>query len=400
MGRTLIYLVSGRSASKKNPGRKIQSLISCWQKLGFQIEPVFGGNVTGGVGDEGNAYGQMEYYGKWYRRIGVLSPLVTSVSERRDIAHDRHVASHLRRLAAADRLDAIWERSSRLHCAGLTVARELGIPYILEWKDHLVPYALSWHRKEALAMERRKNQGADYIVVESEVLREALSGEGIPRDKILVAYNAVSPEDFAPDASARQRWRSVFGVSPEDVLVGYLGSYAFYHDSSRLILAADIIRQRGIRGIKVVMMGMGKDYHYCRNLAAKMGLLDSTVVMNPGVPPDDVPAVLSALDIGTLPGSTDIICPIKIPEYMAAGLPVLAPDYPCNREIVAHRETGLLFAPGNERSLAESIVELAADKALRLRLGRSAREAALAQFTWEKTWGAVLQKIFGRIRGA
>ncbi len=73
--------------------------------------------------------------------------------------------------------DLIWERSSRLHCAGMLVARKIGVPYVLEWKDHLVPYRLSFYRGRALKMEKRKNHEADFIVVESEVLRQWLIQE-------------------------------------------------------------------------------------------------------------------------------------------------------------------------------------------------------------------------------
>ena len=44
---------------------------------------------------------------------------------------------------------------------------------------------------------------------------------------------------------------------------------------------------------------------------------------------------------------------------MAASLPAVIPDYPCNREIVADRETGVLFRPGDAADLAAKLAYLA-----------------------------------------
>ncbi len=60
-------------------------------------------------------------------------------------------------------------------------------------------------------------------------------------------------------------------------------------------------------------------------------------------------------------------------EAMAAGRPVLASDIPSNREIVRHGRTGLLYAPGSERSFLRAAARLAGDPAFRRRLGRAGR---------------------------
>jgi glycosyltransferase involved in cell wall biosynthesis len=121
--------------------------------------------------------------------------------------------------------------------------------------------------------------------------------------------------------------------------------------------------------------------------------------MKPWIPKEEVPGVLAALDIAVLPGSTDIICPIKIQEYMAAELPTVLPDYACNREVIVEGKTGKLFRPKDERSLAAALVGLAANVSLRQRMGQAAHEEVLRRFTWEKTWGAALEQILQRLGG-
>lgn len=141
------------------------------------------------------------------------------------------------------------------------------------------------------------------------------------------------------------------------------------------------------------MVGQGQEYPKARRIALQRGLLDTILIMKPIVPADKVPSILAALDIAVLPGSTDIICPIKIQEYMASELPTLAPDYSCNREVVDDGKNGMLFTPKNERALAEKISILANDDELRSRLGKEARQEVQRRFTWGKTWGAALECI-------
>lgn len=70
-------------------------------------------------------------------------------------------------------------------------------------------------------------------------------------------------------------------------------------------------------------------------------------------------------------------------EAAAQGLPAVATRVGGIPEAVVDRETGLLVEPGDPRSLAGALAEIARDRALRERLGRSA-QARARQFTWER----------------
>jgi len=391
----ILYICGGRSFRSQDPGRKIGGVVACWRGMGYAVTHLCGGDVPGAAAASGG-YGAQKVYAPWYRHVGLLDPAVKSVSEYRDIRHDARMLRELDKTLAVARYDLVWERSSRLHSAGLAAARKAKVPYVLEWKDHLVDYPCSLFRRRALKTEARKNSEADFIVVESNVLREALSREGIAKEKILVAHNAVDPGEFHVNAQARKEMRESLSMHEDDTLVGYMGSYAFYHDAERLVRAACLLKDRGVKRIKFLMVGAGKEYPASRRVAEKAGILDTMLRMQPGVAPEKVPAVLSALDIAVLPGSTDIICPIKVQEYMSCGLPALVPDYPCNREVLTDGVTGMFFKPGDEGSLADQILFLSKDRELRTRLGEAARQEAMRRFTWENTWGRALEDILRR----
>lgn len=393
----MIYLISGRSAASWNIGRKIPEVTKAFNTH-TNCLLICGGDVKGGIGGRRQklptAVSNAEFYNKWYRKNSIMNFFSTSYSEIKDLYHCWQT---YKVLSTSENPKLIWERSSRLHWAGIFYAKRHHIPCVLEWKDHLVDYKYSLFHFLALYIEKWKNRTADYITVESEVIKKELASNGIDVDKIFVTYNAVDPEKFYKDENAYHEIRIELGIEKDVILVGYVGSYAFYHDSIRMLKAAKILRDKGITNIKWLLIGDGKDKPVCEKYAKENGLIeDKTVLILPFQPKEKIPCFLSAMDVTILPGSTDIICPIKVMEYMAAKSVVLIPDYECNREII-DGTNGLLFEPGSEESIAEMLISLSGNKELCKNLGESARRTVIEKLTWDKTYGCVLSSILSKI---
>jgi glycosyltransferase involved in cell wall biosynthesis len=106
------------------------------------------------------------------------------------------------------------------------------------------------------------------------------------------------------------------------------------------------------------------------------------------VPYAEVPRYLARADAALLPlaegaEAREFTSPLKLFDYLAAGAPVVAADFPTIREIVRDGENGLLFQPGDAASLAEVLRRLGAEP----ELGGRLRQAALAtarDFSWER----------------
>jgi glycosyltransferase involved in cell wall biosynthesis len=75
--------------------------------------------------------------------------------------------------------------------------------------------------------------------------------------------------------------------------------------------------------------------------------------------------------------------PLKLFEYLAAGVPIVATDLPSTREILTDGVNALFVPPDSPEELARGIQRLLEDRDLAARLSRKAREDA-SLFTWER----------------
>ena len=136
--KKILYIISGRCFHFSTVGRKIHSITDCWRQLGYEVVTVFGGDIelepeVETLESDSSIYGNPDYYNAWYRKNIILLPLVNTLSEYRDIVHDHKLEKYLQNLIENWKPDLIWERSSRLHIAGVNVALAHKIPLVLIW---------------------------------------------------------------------------------------------------------------------------------------------------------------------------------------------------------------------------------------------------------------------------
>jgi spore maturation protein CgeB len=93
------------------------------------------------------------------------------------------------------------------------------------------------------------------------------------------------------------------------------------------------------------------------------------------------------------------VVPNKVWQAMAAGRPVISADTPGIREAITDGVSGLLVPPGDPAALAQALRTLAADPALRARMGEAARAAYLEKGAPPAAAGPLHAALAARIAG-
>ncbi|MDP8921706.1 MAG: glycosyltransferase family 4 protein [Chloroflexota bacterium] len=113
------------------------------------------------------------------------------------------------------------------------------------------------------------------------------------------------------------------------------------------------------------------------------------------VPYGQVPAQLREASVALLPLPDEPVAryftsPLKLFDYMAAGVPIVASDLPSIREVLRHGENGLLATPGDLHAFAGAVRCLLNDPAYARRLGDQARED-VRRYSWDARASRLLE---------
>jgi glycosyltransferase involved in cell wall biosynthesis len=111
------------------------------------------------------------------------------------------------------------------------------------------------------------------------------------------------------------------------------------------------------------------------------------------VPPEQVPHWLSQMSVAVAPYAASenfYFSPLKVVEYMAAGLPVVASCIGQLKDIIDHGVTGILCPPGEATALAQALERLWRSPQQREQLGLAARDFVLKHHTWERIAAQIL----------
>jgi glycosyltransferase involved in cell wall biosynthesis len=282
-------------------------------------------------------------------------------------------------LASADPPDFVYERYSLWSYAAVEYAARAGIPAILEVNAPLIDEQAAHRslvrRDVAERIACRVFHGASAIIAVSGHVAEYVESFGVPRERIHVTPNAVSPRRFAADDRPAS--------DPQSFTVGFVGTLKPWHGVELLIDAFDRLRRTHPRA-RLLIVGDGPQRHALESDVAARGLSPLTRFTGP-VPSDDVPDLLRSMDVAVAPYPAIkpfYFSPLKIFEYMAAALPVVSSEVGELGQLIRDGVTGLLVPPGDAAALGAAIERLANDPTLRQRLGRSARQYVLASHTW------------------
>ena len=314
--------------------------------------------------------------------------------ELRRILYNQDLRLRLERRFENHRPDFVYERASLYATAGVSVARQLERPLIVELNSPLAleqtTYRATGLGELAAKAERWTLTRADAVLAVSASLSEYAVSLGANPNRVHVVPNGVNVNLFGPDAhdpEVTTRWE--LGAGP---VLGFVGGLRPWHGVEVLpeLLSRLVGRYSDLR---LVIVGDGQLRGELERDLEERGLAHGAVFTG-SLPHEEVAALIHRFDVALAPyprpAHDFYFSPLKLFEYMACGASVVAASLGQIAEVVRDGETGLLYPPGELDALVASCDRLLEDPDLRRRLGRAAAKEIHSRYTWDHNAARVI----------
>lgn len=301
-------------------------------------------------------------------------PITTRDEEERERAQQAASAS-VSDMVRAGGYDLVYERYSLFS----TVIAECGVPGILEVNAPLIDEQRT-HRvlvdeQAADAALQEQVQAALATICVSDPVRDWVIArtEGT---RVFTVPNGVNVHRITPQPE-----------SPGAPVVTFVGTLKPWHGVDVLLRA----RAQAHKDWQLRIIGDGPMRAELDDLARSLGI---DVDFRGAVAPDAIPQHMAGTAIGVAPypamdtDSDQYFSPLKVYEYMAAGLPVVASRVGQLPEIMG--ESAYLVPPSDPEALAEALDALVANPVERARVGSDNRRQAEREHSWAGTVDHIL----------
>jgi glycosyltransferase involved in cell wall biosynthesis len=359
-----------RTKSRDGQAVHIRELIAALRARGHGVQEwALSSGEQGEMGSEGGLLGRL------------LARAPRALYELGEHAYGPAVAGRLTAAGRTAGAEIVYERYALGNTAGLRAARRLGIPLLLEVNSPLAreraEHETLVFRRWAARSERRLLQRADRVLAVTRVLADMLVQSGVPRPRVAVVRNGVDLERY-PEAAERDG---------PGVVIGFTGFFRAWHRIEDLV---DALADGALPAdARLLLVGDGPARASIEARATARGVA-ARVRVTGAVAHAEVPGHVRSMDICVQPAATPWASPLKLPEYMAAGRAIVAPDQQNLRELLTHGRDALLFDPGQPAALAAAVAQLARDPARRRALGRAARETVVRE---KLTWDGAAERV-------
>ncbi len=276
--------------------------------------------------------------------------------------------------------------------------RFAGIPVILEcngivWRELALRGKSRAQIFNAYVSAWQQAWTCNSIIGVSKGITEAYRRLGRRREsRCRTIPNGTDPRQFWLSTAERHQARELFGISVGAFVTGYVGLFSPWHDIKGMVRAAELLQSNGHNHIKIIMVGNGElfDWASQQKTAKKLDQL-----MLPGPITDRTQLIrwMGCFDVGLclslpLEGS-----PLKMFEYMAAGLPVIGSGFPQILELCRRDGIGIGLSISDPNAIADAILEMSRARDYWKTVGELNRKLATEKYSWRRVAADVEEAI-------
>jgi len=236
------------------------------------------------------------------------------------------------------------------------------------------------------------------VVVLTSYIKKGFVEMGFPAEKIVVLPDGVDLSLFE-GLPSKEECRRRLNLPEDHPIIGYIGRFRTLEMEKGIPeLIEAMASMAAVNGAQPLLLCVGGPMDAVPaylDLARRIGLPEHQLKFVDRVPNTEVPYWIRACDVATIPWqwtefSAYFTSPLKLFEYMAAGVPIVATDLPSIREILRHGENGWLVPPGDTKALAEGIRYLLENPDFAKALAVRARQDA-QRYTWTQRAATILE---------
>ena len=328
----------------------------------------------------------------------------------RTLARDAEIGLRRSRLGAGDvesmvsmgrSISLVWQHHSLFFRAGESYARRLKVPLVQFVEALQVWEARRWGVRRpgwGSALERYGElpqlRAADVVACVTQDVADAVAELGVSPTRIVVAPNVADPALFFPgDGSAARR---SIGIPPNAFVAGWVGSFRPFHGLDALISAFASIASAHA-DVSLLLVGDGQERSRVEAQIKELGL-ERRVFLTGEVPYDDVGGLIRAMDVGVISSRSQDsqsfhYSPLKLREFVASAVPVVAPDVGEIRREFAANPGVLLYPPGESAGIRANLSMLLRDRSAAPRLGAVARAEARTACDVTRPVQSILERV-------
>lgn len=245
-------------------------------------------------------------------------------------------------------------------------------------------------RRLAGAIESGLMRRFDTVSTISPRMAEGAARKGVAASRIVEFRNWVDTELIAP-GDRMTGYRRELGLGVDDVVALYSGSMVAKQGLEHLVPVA---RRLASEQANIMFVLCGNGTMRAELMAGLEGL--PNVRFLDLQPLARLPELLATADIHLLPQRAaimDLVMPSKLPPMFASGRPVVAQAVTGTQVAREVEGRGLVVPPGDESELADAILRLADDAALRRSLGEAGRAHAADRWSREHILGELEARL-------